>query len=160
MAWSDGLANEGYTMPAAVCLAHGRFVPCRKQGPHQNSSLPADVEKVRYFQHMSAREARQVPAPFEYEEDPTPWQDQFVTVVDQYGGQNLGCGGHVLEMMHCNGDPVAPVLRACQAAFTGWTPRMLNGEMEAHYTTVRHYRVKITGRKRNAEPGTSGNSAQ
>lgn len=160
MAWSDELTSEGYHVTTTVCLEHGRFVPCRKQGPHRNSSLPADIEKVRYFQQMSAREARQVPAPPEYEEELTPWQDRFVTVVDQYGEQELACGGHVLEMVHRNGEPVAPVLRACRATFTGWTPRMLLGEMETHYTTVKHYQLKITGRKPDGKPRASGDGTR
>lgn len=158
MSWSDTLTDEGYRMTATVCLAHGRFVPCRKQGPHEYSDKTGDVAMVRYYQHMSAREARTPAAEPEYEEETARWQDRYLCITEQYGESRLTCGGHVLVPLHRNSTPVTMVLQACSVHFDGWTLRMLSGEVEAHFTTVKHYQFKVTGRKRNAEPGTSRDS--
>lgn len=42
-------------IPAMVCLEHGAFIPCRKQGEHRVSSDPRDIELVRYHQEVSSR---------------------------------------------------------------------------------------------------------
>lgn len=116
---------------------------------------------VHYYQHMSAREARFArPEPVYEEDTATGWQDQFVTLTEDYGVPLLKCGGMVLEPLHRNGEQVALVHRPCSATFTGWTPRMLAAEFEAHYTTVKHYRLETAGRKRNAEPGTRKDGSQ
>lgn len=39
-----------YDMPAVVCVAHMRFIPCRKSGEHVYSTKPEDVKAVREFQ--------------------------------------------------------------------------------------------------------------
>lgn len=159
MTWSDTLTNEGYHVTATVCLAHARFAPCRKKGPHEYSTRPGDLAMVQYYHHMSAREARiaERNEP-EYELETSSWQDRFITHVEKYGEQYIGCGGHVLKPANRNVDPPKLVLQACDETFDGWTLRMLAGELENHYTTVEHYQFKSTGRKRNAEPD-AGNSS-
>jgi hypothetical protein len=44
------MSGEGGTVRAAVCIAHGRFVPCRKQGEHRTTDNPYWVKAVRDYQ--------------------------------------------------------------------------------------------------------------
>jgi hypothetical protein len=152
MSWSDSLPDEGCEVTAAVCLAHGRFVPCRKSGEHDISSDPAKVGMVRYYQEMSAREQQSAWREPEYEEETGDWQDRYICMTEQYGDHSLGCGGHILAPAF-NGSPKT-VLRACPATFGGWTARMVSEEIRKHFTTVRHYQLKLPGRTENAEPST------
>jgi hypothetical protein len=43
-------SDDDGDVPAAVCVTHLRFVPCRKQAGCVTSVLPGDVERVRVFQ--------------------------------------------------------------------------------------------------------------
>lgn len=148
MTWSDELSNAGHEVTAAVCLAHGRFVPCRKSGTHDVTSEPDKVELVRYYQQMSAREQQSAWQEPEYEEEVADWQDRYICITEQYGDHSLACGGHVLAATMR--EPARLIFQSCSEVFGGWTARMIFEDIRTHFTTVKHYQLKVPGRKGNA----------
>jgi hypothetical protein len=143
--WSDDLTNEEYEHDAAVvCLAHGRFVPCRGDGEHQDSSDPADVAKVRYYQEMSARDsARPVlrRLPVEYVKVTTSAWDWPLHVTDAYGSDFVACDSTVLQER-----AGGKYLMMCDYSFGGFfTPRELMDALGAHITATGHHEARAAG---------------
>lgn len=46
MPWSDATDDDLLDNEPLVCVVHLRFVPCRKAGDHEYSSLPEDIKRV------------------------------------------------------------------------------------------------------------------
>ncbi len=49
--------------PPAVCITHGRFLPCRREGAHNVSQNPFWVKSVHDYQTSTIEDLTWEPAP-------------------------------------------------------------------------------------------------
>jgi hypothetical protein len=139
-------AQELYDTPAMVCLTHGRFIPCRKQGEHLTSTDPADIEKVRYHQEVSVRlQSMPPPTPPEFREVGIPAEQWPYTVAEFYGSPELKCGGQVIYQSDNRSRPGQRHLVSCRTRFSADNPAELIAEIRRHILVTPHYEVVPEG---------------
>lgn len=126
----------------AVCLMHGRFVPCRKKGEHQISTAPEDIAKVQFHMEVSVRDQQAKWKTPEYEEDTILPEDAPLEIMDEYGTSVLACGSMVLTSPAHGG---VQMLTGCRESFYCGTLTELIRDVTGHYASVKHYKFKQEG---------------
>jgi hypothetical protein len=124
------ISQEIGDVPAMVCLEHGSFIPCRKNGEHRDSSDPVDVEKVRYHQQVSVR-LQNAPQP----EPPAP---PVFRKVDNYGIHSILCDKMILFVSKASG---IRYLKTCAYSLSASTPGQLLREARQHALSTEHYEI-------------------
>jgi hypothetical protein len=140
-------SQELYDTPAMVCLAHGNFVPCRKQGEHRTSTDAADIEKVRYHQEVSVRLQSQPPAPPappEFRELDIPAEQWLYILSEEYGAPELRCGEQIIHEPASR--PGRRYLTSCRTHFSAETPAELIAEIRRHILATPHFEEVPEGR--------------
>jgi hypothetical protein len=136
------ISQEIGDVPAMVCLEHGSFIPCRKNGEHRDSSDPVDVEKVRYHQQVSVRLQNapqpEPPAPPVFRKVEAPARDWPFYLDDNYGIHSILCDKMILFVSKASG---IRYLKTCAYSLSASTPGQLLREARQHALSTEHYEI-------------------
>jgi hypothetical protein len=136
-------ASQECDAPAMVCLAHGRFIPCRKRGDHDISDDPADVAKVAYYQQMN-EQGNPPRKPLVYREVHGVAEDWSYFLTEEYGSLLLMCGGRVFNHSNIKRHD-HKFLVGCTVSFGADTPAALITEIRQHILVIPHYEAVPEG---------------